>query len=214
MMRTEVVWWGLRVQLSWVDVSNWCDPMPMYGYGSRWCINDASSWSTTVCPYWLCDQKCIVVFISLVSISILVCCEGQLDLFHGSNPSEGRVQVCCNNKQKKLDAMMVCRALNLNCRWPSDVHEVAMYLQSVIFSDNSVVALCKTYFGPGSRSILLDNNSVHTQDVSVRCGGMVMVLSMCYWLNLVITCSCNNYCFLPPHMVHVHFLLNLSVYIV
>ena len=54
-----------------------------------------------------------------------------------------------------------------------------MYLQSVNFSDNSVVALCKAYFGPGPGSILLDHaigmqNNLHTEDAGVKCGGKVM----------------------------------------
>ena len=54
-----------------------------------------------------------------------------------------------------------------------------MYLQSVNSSDNSYVALCKAYFGPGLGSILLGNaigvqNNLHTEDAGVRCGGKVM----------------------------------------
>ena len=54
-----------------------------------------------------------------------------------------------------------------------------MYLQSVNSSDNSDVALCKAYFGPGPGSILLDNaigvqNNLHTDDAGVKCGGNVM----------------------------------------
>ena len=54
-----------------------------------------------------------------------------------------------------------------------------MYLQSVNSSDNSVVALCKAYFGPGPGSILLDNaigvqNSLNTEDVGVKFGGKAM----------------------------------------
>ena len=51
-----------------------------------------------------------------------------------------------------------------------------MYLQSVNSSDNSVVALCKAYFGPGPGSILTIGmlNSLHTDDAGVKCGGKVM----------------------------------------
>ena len=54
-----------------------------------------------------------------------------------------------------------------------------MYLNSVNSSDNSVVALCKAYFGSGPGSILLDNaigvqNTLHTEDAGVKCGGKVM----------------------------------------
>ena len=54
-----------------------------------------------------------------------------------------------------------------------------MYLRSVNSSDNNVMALCKAYFGPGPGSIQLGNaigvqNSLHTEDVGVRCGGKVM----------------------------------------
>ena len=51
-----------------------------------------------------------------------------------------------------------------------------MYLQSINSSDNSVVALCMAYFGPGPGSILLDNaqNSLHTEDAGVKCGSKVM----------------------------------------
>eukprot|EP00731_Ephydatia_muelleri_P017465 Em0010g563a len=56
---------------------------------------------------------------------------------------------------------------------------VAMYLQSVNTSDNSVVALCKAYFGPGPGSILLDHaigvqTSLNTEDAGVRCGVIFM----------------------------------------
>ncbi|KAL5469137.1 hypothetical protein EMCRGX_G030342 [Ephydatia muelleri] len=49
----------------------------------------------------------------------------------------------------------------------------------VVEADNSVVALCKAYFGPGPGSILLDNtigvqNNLHTEDAGVKCGGKVM----------------------------------------
>ena len=48
--------------------------------------------------------------------SISVCTDALNNLLNGSNPSEGTVQVCCNNRPNKLDAMVVCRDLNLNCR--------------------------------------------------------------------------------------------------
>ena len=55
-----------------------------------------------------------------------------------------------------------------------------MYLQSVNSSDNSDVALCEAYFGPGPGSILLDNaigvqkKVLHTEDAGVKCEGKVM----------------------------------------
>ncbi|KAL5469205.1 hypothetical protein EMCRGX_G030429 [Ephydatia muelleri] len=75
----------------------------------------------------------------------------------GSSPSEGTVQVCCNNRPNKLDAMVVCRDLNLNY--------------------NSVVALCMAYFGPGPGSILLDHaigvqNSLSSNDAGGKCGAV------------------------------------------
>ncbi|KAL5469197.1 hypothetical protein EMCRGX_G030420 [Ephydatia muelleri] len=100
------------------------------------------------------------------SPSHLVCTEALNNLLNGSNPSGGTVQVYCNNKPNKLDAMVVCRDLNLNY--------------------NSVVALCKAYFGPGPGSILLDNaigvqNSLSSNDAgggkNQRCGGDVRVKS-------------------------------------
>eukprot|EP00731_Ephydatia_muelleri_P017458 Em0010g556a len=72
---------------------------------------------------------------------------------------EGTVQVCCNNKPNKPDAMVECRDLNLNY--------------------NSDVALCKAYFGAGPGSILLDHaigvqTSLNPEDVGVRCGVVFM----------------------------------------
>ena len=61
------------------------------------------------------------------------------------------------------------------------MHNESIYLQSVNFSDNSVVALCKAFFGPGPGSILLGNanaigvqNSLPSDDSDVKCGGKVM----------------------------------------
>eukprot|EP00731_Ephydatia_muelleri_P037026 Em0380g6a len=53
-----------------------------------------------------------------------LCNDGQMKLLNGSSRSEGTVQVCynnsygtvCDDKWNELDAMVVCRALNLNCR--------------------------------------------------------------------------------------------------
>eukprot|EP00731_Ephydatia_muelleri_P035718 Em0151g10a len=112
-----------------------------------------------------------------------LCNDGQMKLMNGSSPSEGTVQVCynnsygtvCDDKWNELDAMVVCRALNLNY--------------------TSVVPLRKAYFGPGSGSILLDNvlcygnessllmcrhdpigvhNCLHSEDAGVRCGAVCM----------------------------------------
>eukprot|EP00731_Ephydatia_muelleri_P031717 Em0023g224a len=112
-----------------------------------------------------------------------LCNDGQMKLLNGSSPSEGTVQVCynnsygtvCDDKWNELDAMVVCRALNLNY--------------------TSVVPLHKAYFGPGPGSILLDNvlcygnessllmcrhdpigvhNCLHSEDAGVRCGAVCM----------------------------------------
>eukprot|EP00731_Ephydatia_muelleri_P031793 Em0023g300a len=112
-----------------------------------------------------------------------LCNDGQMKLLNGSSRSEGTVQVCynnsygtvCDDKWNELDAMVVCRALNLNY--------------------TSVVPLRKAYFGPGSGSILLDNvlcygnepsllmcrhnpigvhDCLHSEDAGVRCGAVCM----------------------------------------
>ena len=48
--------------------------------------------------------------------SISVCTDGSNNLLNGSSPSEDSVRVCYTNRPNKLDAMVVCRDLNLNCR--------------------------------------------------------------------------------------------------
>ena len=109
----------------------------------------------------------------LIVSNISVCNDDQIR--NGSNPSEGIVQGCYDNEQNRLNAMVVYTDLNLNCRRPSNVHKVAMYS-----SDNSVVALCKAYIGPGPGSILLDHairvqNSLPSDDAGVSCRGKVMM---------------------------------------
>eukprot|EP00731_Ephydatia_muelleri_P017488 Em0010g586a len=88
-----------------------------------------------------------------------VCNDGPNNLLNGSSPSEGTVQVCSNNRRNRLNAIVVCRDLNLNY--------------------NSDVALCKAYFGPGPGSILLDHaigvqNSLHTDNAGMKCGVVLM----------------------------------------
>eukprot|EP00731_Ephydatia_muelleri_P031789 Em0023g296a len=112
-----------------------------------------------------------------------LCNDGQMKLLNGSSRSEGTVQVCynnsygtvCDDKWNEMDAMVVCRALNLNY--------------------TSVVPLRKAYFGPGPGSILLDNvlcygnepsllmcrhnpigvhDCLHSEDAGVRCGAVCM----------------------------------------
>ena len=71
------------------------------------------------------NQCCVINNLTALCI-FSVCNDGQMKLFNGSSSSEGTVQMCynnnygtvCDDKWNELDAMVVCRALNLTCRLP------------------------------------------------------------------------------------------------
>ena len=101
----------------------------------------------------------------IVFLDSSVCIDGDVRLVNGSNPMEGRVEVCYNNSYHsvcddfwdELEARVVCRQLGFSPPQGKDSMDCNYFNNRIIML--SSVPVKNAFFGQGTGAILLDDLS-------------------------------------------------------
>ena len=149
------------------------------------------------CHTLQCVNESTLIFINIIHLHSLLadvnCTTGDLRLVGGSNPLEGRVEICyynqwgtvCDDSWSTFDARVVCRQLGYS---PTSNTPIKLTDQNSQYVSAAATAFGSARFGAGSGPIVMDDvictttesrlidcranfnhNCVHSEDASVRC---------------------------------------------